>query len=178
MPLDPTLGQIMPVAFAQPQNIPSGWLLCDGSVLPIAQNQALFSLLGVRFGGDGVKTFALPDLRGRAVLGGTAGGVGPKHGSETVTLIDAQLPAHNHTLVASNAAGSGRFQSPTDQIYGTNTVGSPAEAIFATAGSGEVALASGTNVAPTGGGGSHTNMQPYLAINYLIASKGVYPSRN
>jgi microcystin-dependent protein len=177
MPLDATIGQIMPLSFASPQNIPKGWHLCDGSLLPIAQNQALFSLLGNRFGGDGRVTFGLPDLRGRAILGGTGPGVGPKMGSETVSLTEAQIPSHSHTLAASTTVGSGRPGPGTGELYAVNTSGSPPIAIFGVAGSAEVPLADDTNITVAGNGSPHSNMQPYLAINYVIALTGVYPSR-
>ena len=177
MPLTPTMGQIMPLSFASPQNIPKGWRLCDGSLLSVAQNQALFSLLGTRYGGDGITTFGIPDLRGRAILGGTGEGVGPKAGSETVSLTEAQIPSHSHTLAASTTAGAGRAGPGTGKLFAVNTAGSPVTTIFGVAGSGEVPLADDTNVSVAGSGQPHTNMQPYLAINYVIAVSGVYPSR-
>jgi microcystin-dependent protein len=176
MPLDPVLGQIMPVSFNMPQNIPRGWHLCDGSLLPIGPNQALFSLLGTSFGGDGQTTFGLPDLRGRAVVG-QAAGVGAVQGTTTVTLTDQEMPSHNHVLAGSTTAGAGRSSSPANNLFGVNTLGSPAEQIFATAGSGDMPIASGTNVQPAGSSQPHNNMQPYLVVNYMIATSGIYPSR-
>lgn len=175
MPDQPTLGQIMPTAFAV---VPRGWHLCDGAILDIAKNQALFSLFGTRFGGDGVRTFALPDLRGRAVLGASSAQVmGAQNGTATVTLTDQQLPSHSHALAASKAQGSGRGASPVGRLFGTNTAPG-GQTIFGTAGSNEVKLAPGANVFPNGSNQPHNNMQPFLAINYLVAIEGIYPSRN
>jgi microcystin-dependent protein len=180
MPVEPILGQIMPFAgsFA-----PRGWALCNGALLAIAPNQALFSLLGTSYGGNGVNNFALPDLRGRAILGSTGGGgnypAGMVSGVTTVTLTAAQIPAHSHFVQASTANGAGRGASPTNNLFATNTI--PADKpkmIFANAGQGEVPLALSTNLTDTGGGLEHNNMQPYLVINYVIATQGIYPSRN
>lgn len=175
MPVDPIIGQIMPVAFAQPQAIPRGWFLCDGSLVSIVQYQALFALLGTRYGGNGQTTFGLPDLRGRAILGGQGDGVGPRTGTPTVTLTRDQLPAHNHFMDCSTATGGGRSPQPANNLFGKDPSG---VLIYALAGSSEVPTATDTNVTPTGGGGPHDNMQPYLAINYLIAYSGIFPSRN
>lgn len=174
MPLTPFVGQIMLAGFGL---VPRGWALCDGSLLSIRQNQALFSLIGTTYGGDGVNTFALPDLRGRAVLGSNLGTVpwGQVDGSETASVSVGQLPSHSHSLQASTTAGTGRGALPTGNLFAKNTA-SPI-AIFAPPGSGDVPLASGTNVLPDGGGVPHNNMQPYLVINYLIALNGVFPSR-
>lgn len=180
MPVQPVLGQIMPFAgsFA-----PRGWAFCNGALLSIAQNQGLFSLLGTYYGGNGVSTFALPDLRGRAILGSTGSGgdfpAGMVSGVTTVTLIASQIPAHNHMIQASTANGAGRGASATNNLFGTNTL--PADdpkTIFANAGQGEVPLALSTNLADTGGGLAHNNMQPYLVINYVIAMNGIFPSRS
>lgn len=125
-------------------------------------------------GGDGIKTFNLPDLRGAAVIGGSSNGVAS--GAPAVTLTTAQIPQHNHTLSASTAAGAGRGSTPTNNFFGVAT-GSPPEMVFGLAGSAEVPLADSTNVGPSGGGQPHENMQPYMVINYLIALQGLYPSR-
>lgn len=174
MPLQPFVGQIMPAGFGL---VPKGWALCDGSLLAIRTNTALFSLIGTTYGGDGVTTFALPDLRGRAVLGSDLSTVpwGQVAGTETVTLSAGQLPAHTHVISASTTAGTGRGSVPNNNLFGVN-VASPL-AIFATAGSGEVPLAPGTNVTADGGSRPHDNMQPYLVVNYLIALTGVFPPR-
>jgi len=173
MPATPYLGQIMPVSFSI---IPRGWAACNGQLVSVQQNQALFSLLGTAFGGDGRNTFALPDLRGRAVLGCNFGSIPRAQiaGSERVTLDVNQLPNHTHTLQASTTAGTGRAQAPNDNLFGANTA-TPANLIFAAAGSAEIPLAVGTNVAPAGGSQPHNNMQPYLVIAYLIAMQGIFP---
>ncbi|WP_316160206.1 phage tail protein [Bradyrhizobium sp. SZCCHNRI20481] len=180
MPLQPILGQIMPFAGT---TVPRGWALCNGALLAIQTNQALFSLLGTYYGGDGVRTFGLPDLRGRAILGSTGGSgtfpAGMTSGTVSVTLNAQQLPSHNHIVLASTAQGAGRGASATNNLFGTNTI-PPAgpKSIFVTAGSGEVPLAPGTNVLNEGGNQAHNNMQPYLVINYMIALNGVFPSRD
>ena len=175
MPVDPYIGQIMPAGFGYN---PKNWAPCSGQTLSIQQNQALFSLLGTTYGGDGITTFRLPDLRGRAILGSDFGTVawGQVGGSETVPLSVDQLPGHNHPMQAATTEGGGRGGGPTNNLFGTNTAAS--EMIFADAGSNEVPLATGTNVGPQGGGQAHNNMQPFLVVNYLIALNGVYPSRS
>ena len=174
MPSDPTLGQIMPVSFNQTGNLPKGFRLCDGSTLPIAQNQALFSLIGTSFGGNGTTTFGLPDLRGRAIVG-QLNGVGMVSGTTTVTLTDQQMPSHNHLWAASTTPGGGRG-NPSNNLFGVNTSGAPTQ-VFAPAGSRELSTTSGTNISTTGGNAAHNNVQPSLAINYMIAVAGVFPSR-
>lgn len=179
MPVTPYIGQIMPAPF---NVIPHGWHLCDGSLLGIAQNQALFSLIGTTYGGNGTSNFQLPDLRGRAILGtsGTTSGLYPPgllSGVAAVPLTPSQIPQHNHTLQASTTGGSGTLPvPPTGKIFGTTTAGT--DKIFATAGSAEVALAPSTNLMNDGGSLPHNNMQPFLAINYMIALQGLFPSRN
>jgi microcystin-dependent protein len=173
MPYEPVLGQIMPIAFGK---VPKGWHLCDGTLLSIPQNTALFSLFGTYYGGDGTKTFGLPDLRGRAIAG-TAGQqeMGKFDGVTAVTLSETELPAHNHRLNASTVKGAGRVVSPAAHLFGENTAAG--ETIFGVAGSGEVPLATKTNITPNGGSHPHNNMQPYLTINYVVALVGIYPSR-
>ncbi|WP_245431274.1 phage tail protein, partial [Rhodoplanes roseus] len=119
----------MPAAFGL---VPRGWALCDGSLLSIQSNQALFALLGTTFGGDGRSTFGLPDLRGRAVLGSDLASVpwGQVAGTETVTVTVDQLPSHTHVVSASTTAGTGRGSAPNGNLFGINTA-SPV-AIFAT----------------------------------------------
>jgi microcystin-dependent protein len=176
MPIDPFVGQIIPFAGSV---VPRGWAQCNGQLLPINQNTALFSLLGTNYGGDGMRTFGLPDLRGRAILGASSTIIpGVVSGSETVTLTTPELPAHTHTIQAATTQGSGRGSSPTNHLFGANSEpSSNPTKIFAAAGSGEVALQVGTNVVSDGGNLPHNNMQPYLTISYLIALQGVYPSR-
>lgn len=171
------LGQIVPVAF-NVNMIPKGFHLCDGTLLSIAQYSALFSLLGVNFGGNGTTTFALPDLRGRAALGSNLGSIplGQLAGTETVTVSINQMPAHNHMIEATTNPGGGRGgASPANNIFATNSNGST---YFAAPGSNEMTLAIGTNIGNSGGSQPHANMQPYLVVNYMIAMQGIYPSRS
>jgi microcystin-dependent protein len=177
MPYQPVLGQIMPFAGAM---IPRSWSLCNGALLAIQTNQALFSLLGTYYGGDGVRTFALPDLRGRAILGSGGTGaypVGALSGSVSVNMTALQLPQHNHLIQATAANGAGRGGTPENNIFATSTA-PVGKNIFLTAGNAETPLATGTNLVNEGGGRPHNNLQPYLVINYLIAMQGTYPSRN
>ena len=178
MPSDPFLGQIMPAAFGI---VPRGWAACNGALLSIQQNQALFSLLGTTYGGNGINNFALPDLRGRAGRGSDFGSVplGEVIGSETVAVSTSELPTHNHALQASTQSGpGGKPPSPAGKVFGQNTLGAPVQTIFAAAASAEVALSAGTNVTNTGGGQAHNNMQPSLVVNYVIALQGAFPSRD
>jgi microcystin-dependent protein len=178
MPYQPILGQIMPFAGTM---TPRGWALCNGAQLAIQPNQALFSLLGTYYGGNGVTTFALPDLRGRAILGssGAAGAypVGMISGSVSVNMTGLQLPQHNHMIQATAANGQGRGATPDNNIFATSTA-PVGKNIFLPEGSAETPLATGTNLVNEGGGQPHNNLQPYLVISYLIATQGLYPSRN
>lgn len=180
MPSTPIMGQIMPFAGTV---VPNGWALCNGALLAMQNYSALFSLIGTTYGGDGIRTFALPDLRGRAILGST-GITGPHtagtvSGSKSVTLTVANLPPHNHQLQASTVAGAaGRPIPVAGKIFGTNSVPAAGpKMIFGLAGSREVPLSVGTNIPNNGGTQAHNNMQPYLVINYLMALQGIYPSR-
>lgn len=169
---------------------PRSWAFCEGQLLPISSNSALFSILGTIYGGDGRTTFALPDLRGRAPIGqGNGPGLsdrreGAKGGRETNTLTTAQIPSHNHsgTIHANN--GSGTTGDPTGQFPAGmvgRTLGTPPEnvqaSVYATGGT--VNMNSGSLVVSnTGGGQSVNNMQPWIAIYYIIALQGTYPSRS
>ena len=181
MPAEPFLGQIMPFAGSV---VPRGWAQCAGQLLAISQNAALFSLIGTYYGGNGVNNFALPDLRGRAILGSTGGGgdypVGLIDGTPTVALMNAQLPAHNHMLQVSTATGSGRGSvPPTSNLFARNTEPTTnPKLIFVAPSSSDTPLQINTNITPSGGNVPHNNMQPYLVISYLIALTGIYPSRN
>jgi microcystin-dependent protein len=178
MPLEPFLGQIMPFAGSF---VPRGWALCNGQLLSIDENALLFALLSTTFGGDGVSTFALPDLQGRAIMGtnfdqdnplGTIGG------TPTVTLTVAQMPSHAHSFNAAVTDGGGRGDThPEGNVFGTNTLpsGNPTM-IFVPAGTEEVNIGI-ANVGFNKGGAPHTNMQPYLVINYLIAIEGEFPDQ-
>jgi microcystin-dependent protein len=155
---------------------PVGWALCQGQTLSISQNAALFSLLGTFFGGDGRQTFSLPDLRGRVAVGQGQGpslssyAQGQTGGSERVPLDVAQIPAHTHTMMAAanvtapNPGPGLALGTPATavRLYGTNlpTGLSPA------------------SIGPFGSGNAHENRQPFLALNYIIALTGIFPSRN
>jgi len=158
--MEPFIGQVMLFAgtFA-----PQGWARCEGQIMSIAQNSALYSILGTTYGGNGTTTFALPDLRGRVPLGqGTGPGLssystGETGGAETCTLIYNQIPAHVHEVAVGPASGDA----------GVANVAGTASAVGGT---------SRTN--PSGGNQPHENRQPYIAMNYIIAIQGIYPSRS
>ncbi|MDD9945571.1 MAG: tail fiber protein [Myxococcales bacterium] len=157
---------------------PSGWAFCNGQVLPIDQNTALFSLLGTTYGGDGRTTVGLPNLQGRAPMhpgrgpGLTARRLGEPGGSTTVTLSEAQIPSHSHSAAAlSSPANTG---APTNAIMARAFRGPPQ--VYAEASTGLLPL--GPVLSTEGGGQSHNNLQPYLAINFIIALVGLYPSRS
>lgn len=157
--------RIMSFVFA-----PKGWALCNGQLLPINQNQALFSLLGTTFGGDGRVNFALPDLRGRTPIH-VGGGhtLGEKGGEQAHTLSIAEIPTHVHVLQATNTDAN-RSDSPNNTILG------PANNIYGP----PVSLASinPATVTNVGGSQAHLNMQPFLTLNFCIALQGIFPSPN
>lgn len=171
---DPFLGEIQIVGY---NFAPRNWADCNGQLLPIAQNTALFSLFGTTFGGDGRTTMGLPDLQGRAAMGQGRGPgltprtMGEKSGEPTVTLTSGQLGQHNHAVTADNAVTNvGR--SPTNafpanvggrgrNLYGTASPGTPLKAL-----------------ANTGGNGAHENMQPYQVLRFVVCLSGVYPTRS
>lgn len=164
---------------------PKGWTFCQGQLMPISQNTALFSLLGTTYGGDGRSTFGLPDLQGQATVHPGQGSglslydLGQTGGTETVTLLTSEMPFHNHTMYATSAtgttatasgnqfaavsAGGTKTSSSTGQIYGTT----PSNASTLTSPFG-----------PAGGSLPHNNMMPYLTLNFCIALQGIYPPRS
>lgn len=150
---------------------PLGWMFCEGQILPISENEALFSLIGTTFGGDGQETFALPDLRGRApVHQGNGMVLGEMSGAEYVTLTLNQIPAHTHAAGASS--GHGDSVSPVGRVPAVNAAGGPQYAAAANA-----TLAAGALEA-AGGSQPHNNMQPYLCIHHIISLYGIYPSQS
>jgi microcystin-dependent protein len=158
--------RIMSFAFA-----PKGWALCNGQVLPINQNQALFALLGTTFGGDGRVNFALPNLQARTPIHvGNAHALGEKGGEQTHTLSIAELPSHTHAVRAVSAQATTAV--PNANMLATAKGG----AVYAAAAS-PTPLSPAT-VASVGGGQPHPNMQPYLTLNFCIALQGIFPSRN
>jgi len=153
----------------------AGWAFCDGSLLPISENETLFQLIGTTYGGDGQATFALPDLRGRVPV---HMGQGPglsnyqlaqSGGVETVTLTQNQIPSHAHAPVASN---TGNSDNPANSFWANSTTGKPYSAAPPA-----IQMNPGT-VLPTGGSQPHDNMIPYLCVTYLISLFGIFPSPN
>ena len=166
---EPFLAEVRPVGFSF---APRGWAFCDGQILPINQNQSLYSLLGATYGGDGRTSFALPDMRGRTPIHRTDGyEIGQSGGSETVTLSVGEIPPHTHTVNAISTESDGRAISSTEMLADSN------KPFYAESNSSSSPLHAGT-ISFSGGGASHENMQPYLAINYCIALQGLFPSRN
>lgn len=168
---DNWIGQVEIVAFTFP---PSGWATCDGQLLPISQNTALFSLLGTQYGGDGRTTFALPDLRGRmAIHFGQGPGlqnyqIGEAGGEEQVTLTLSEIPAHTHQAMASSMTAN--QTAVGGNVWGTSAVflyssGSPSAAM------------NGLAIGSSGGGLPHENRPPYLVVNFIIALQGIFPAR-
>jgi microcystin-dependent protein len=163
----------------------NGWHFCDGSLLSIAQESALFALLGTTYGGDGVNTFGLPDLRGRVPIHqGTGPGlsnyvIGQLSGTETVTLLSTQMPAHNHSVQASTNAGIQPAPSPQGVLAKpVDTLSTPT--IYAVPGANPVVASAmpASSISNTGGNLPHDNLMPTVGINYIIALQGVFPSRN
>lgn len=153
---------------------PKGWALCNGQLLPINQNQALFSLLGNTFGGDGRVNFALPDNRGRVpVHVGSGHTLGERGGSQAETLTTSQLPQHTHVL---NAVSSGST-TVNSQNISNNSLGTATPSNLYSNVVGNIALSPST-VSSTGGSQAHLNMQPFLTLNFCIALQGIFPSPN
>ncbi|HEY3267951.1 MAG TPA: tail fiber protein [Armatimonadota bacterium] len=173
--MDPFLGELrlVPYNFA-----PQGWAFCNGQILSIAQNTALFALLGTTYGGDGRTTFALPDLRGRVAISSDRGpGLTPRTlgevgGAEGVTLLQTQMPAHNHLARSASAAGDQR--GPTGHIPAREATGQTAT--YSDAAADGTLRPDAIDVA--GGNQPHENMPPYLVMNYIIALQGIFPSRS
>lgn len=172
--MDPFVAEIRIFPFNFP---PKGWAFCHGQLMPISQNTALFSLLGTTYGGDGKSTFALPDLQGCAPLQpgqgiGDTYFLGETSGTESVTLLQSEMPSHTHSFAA-------------DSPVSADTATPSATASFAQSSGGTLYQQSATNgeyLAPTalavsGGGQPHNNMQPYLTLNFCIALQGVFPPR-
>jgi len=166
---EPFLSEIRLMSF---QFAPKGWALCNGQLLPINQNQALFSLLGTTFGGDGRVNFALPDLRGRVPIHEGAGHtLGERGGEQAHTLTVGELPTHTHAVNAATAAAGGAV-SPAGRVLGAvpNGYRSPA--------GGSLGAMRPDSVTNTGGSQAHLNLQPYLTLSFCIALQGIFPSPN
>ncbi len=177
--MEPFIGQVMIFAgnFA-----PRGWAFCSGQILSIEQHQALFSILGTIYGGDGRTTFALPDLRGRAPIHtGQGPGLssyreGERGGQETVTLTTNEIPSHNHSasMTLKGSTGTAMLSTPENNYIGGARLYSNEQANLVNM----AADAIGGGTSNTGGDQGHENRPPYLAINYIIALEGTYPSRS
>ena len=173
---NPFLGEIRAFAF---QFAPKDWVQCNGQLMSIQQNQALFSLLGTSYGGNGIQTFALPDLRGRITMSQGSGTViGEIQGSEAVNLMVGQLPTHNHQVTGA-ANGTSNFTAVpgTTVILGTGSEGAsatPTVTVYSSS-TPDVTLAP---LSIAGGSQPHENRMPSLVMNYCIALSGIYPSRN
>jgi microcystin-dependent protein len=163
--------RIFPFNFA-----PRGWAWCDGQLMPLSQNTALFSLLGTTYGGNGKDNFALPDLQGRAPMhpgqgpGLSLHDLGEMGGSETVTLLESEIPAHTHAILAVNAPGNVKLSSPA-----VGLARSAGGSIYGAAQN--LASMAPETLAPAGGDQPNNNLQPYLTFYFNIALQGVFPPR-
>ena len=170
--MDPFVAEIriFPFNFA-----PKGWAFCDGQILPLSQNTALFSLLGTTYGGDGKSNFALPNMQGNAPMhpgqgpGLSLHDLGETGGSETVSLLESEIPSHSHGITVSQA--DALVGSPVGQLFASGV------GIGMYAAPGALTQLSDNALAPAGGDQPHNNMQPYLTLNLCIALQGVYPPR-
>jgi microcystin-dependent protein len=160
---------------------PTGWALCNGQLMPISQNTALFSLLGTMYGGDGKTTFALPNLQGAApLMAGQGPGLslrtqGEVGGEQTVTLIQSQLPAHSHSVNANS--GGGDQNGPGGNVWAMARVGRQGTNMY-TQKLGNPVQMNPQAIGVAGGGQPHNNMPPYLVLTFIIALQGIYPSRS
>ena len=168
---EPFLSEIRVMSF---EFAPKGWALCNGQLLPINQNQALFSLLGTTFGGDGRVTFALPDLRGRTPIHtGEGHTLGERGGEQAHTLSIAELPEHVHAANATTAQADANSNGPTPARMPSQSNFSP---LYAPAANLQPMAANALGNA--GGSQAHLNMQPFLTLSFCIALQGIYPSQN
>ena len=166
---EPFLGEIRIFSFNFP---PKGWALCNGQFLPINQNQALFSLFGTMYGGNGQTTFALPNLRGQVPIHVGAGFIqGQAGGTESVTITQTQMPQHLHVLMAVNTDGTSAVPGPTMMLANSKNYEQYRPATNLTT------MTPGS-VTSIGGSQAHINMQPYLVLNFCVALQGIFPSRN
>ena len=180
---EPYLGGIFIMGFNFP---PKGYALCNGQLLSISQNSALFNLLGTTYGGDGQNTFALPNLQGRVPIhqGQSSGTstyvIGQSGGVETVTLVTTQVPAHSHLFNVNKEAGTTATPGTTTYLAaGPSTGSGPNSSALKTytINPNDVTL-NPNSIASTGGGQPHNNLQPYLTVSFVIALQGIFPSRN
>jgi microcystin-dependent protein len=172
---NPFLAEVRILPFNFP---PKGWAFCDGQLMPISQNTALFSLLGTTYGGDGRSNFALPNMQGNAPMhpgqgpGLSLHDLGETGGSETVTLLESEMPSHSHSIMA-NALFDGTVPTPEPTLcYAKASTGTPYSDVLT-----PLAPFSDNAIAPAGGDQPHNNMMPYLTLNFCIALQGVFPPR-
>lgn len=169
---DPFVAEVRIVGF---NFAPRGWAFCDGQLLPLSQNTALFSLLGTMYGGNGKSNFALPDFQGRAPIHHGQGPglseyfIGESGGTETVTLLESEIPSHRHAYQASDNVGE--RNNPAGNLYSIPDSGR----IYAAPNN--LVPMSANSLAPAGGDQPHNNMPPYLVLNFIIAMQGVFPPR-
>jgi microcystin-dependent protein len=163
---NPYLGEIRVVGF---NFAPVGWMMCDGELLPISQYTALYQLIGTDYGGDGISTFALPNLQSRvAIHQGNGFVIGEQSGTENVTLSTSQVPSHSHVINA--VAASGNHPAPNGAVFAASSAGQYVPVASATG-------VMGNMVSPAGGSQPHSNIQPYLALTCIIAFEGIFPSQ-
>ena len=155
---------------------PAGWAFCQGQLMPISQNDAMFILLGTTYGGDGQETFGIPDLQGRAPMhfgtgpDGVTYQLGEKAGVESVTLTTQQIPVHNHAFLGSTAAAT--LTSPSSNVVGTS-----AQVDYLIISTANQAM-NANSITPVGGSQPHENMQPYLCVSFIISLFGLFPQQN
>ena len=172
----PYVGEIRMFGFA---STPEGWFACDGSLKPIAQYETLYALLGTTYGGDGQNTFAVPDLRGRLPIHqGTGLGLSPyligqNAGTESVTLLSHQMPAHTHTLLASTAAATSQSPASDQEVLAAIS----GDGLYATEVAGSAIATYPQTVSAVGGTQPHENLMPTLAVNFCISWAGIFPSQ-
>ncbi|MGH9423769.1 MAG: phage tail protein, partial [Thermoanaerobaculia bacterium] len=173
--MDPFVAEIRIFPFNFP---PKGWAFCDGQILPLSQNTALFSLLGTTYGGDGKSNFALPNMQGNAPMhpgqgpGLSLHDLGETGGSDTVSLLESEIPSHSHQL-----RGDGQDQADTSAPNNTTVFAKSQGANTYVVPSPVLVNMSDSTIAPVGGDQPHNNMMPYLTLNFCIALQGVYPPR-
>lgn len=172
---NPFLAEIRIFPFNFP---PKGWAFCDGQILPLSQNTALFSLLGTVYGGDGKSNFALPNMQGNAPMhpgqgpGLSLHDLGETGGSDTVTLLESEIPSHNHALMVQPLMATTQTPGPNKSLARARTVNA-----YSTVTTSNLTQMSASAVAPSGGAQPHNNLMPYLTLNFCIALQGVYPPR-
>ena len=177
MPVDPFVAEIRIFGF---NFAPTGWAQCNGQLLPVSQNTALFSLLGTTYGGNGASTFALPDLQGNAAMHPGQGPglsdrvLGEMNGSQTVSLLISEMPVHSHAPVSAKIGGG--QPDPTGNMWGTSSAGKVAALFYAPAG--PTVNMHPAAFALSGGSLPHNNLMPYLILNFCIALQGIFPSRS